>query len=701
MLKTGKPISEGQPFRRRLLSEYIAEYTLDNYVLYYDLKKLVKEAEYLRLECESYQKKCIEDASKNIESPGRISCCSVCHSPTAEGYTEVHIPWPSPAEVATAREGSLFSFPPTPPAPSLVAVRAMQERFLHDPALASLRARREKVQERFFLALEESYRKVKSFVVGLETKIMLQMVELHKLTEVKLREALPPDFIPRIYLQLECVRRYREVNLLAFRKILQKFLHRVACDRLGLQRRVRDVDAVISRSNVSLPTLDLRGIALELIGVYGTVHRVDHEAAVRGLGQFVRRSGVVRPRILPSGRAVFAAAISPLAPAGGFALRTLAGTRSRLTGKMLAELLRCGERDGPEKRGGGGGSSQWCDNGEIQVQLPGPLRGDDVFVLQSLASEEAEGRCHADAVMELLLLLHAVRLAAAAHVTAVLPYLAYTRNVASIAALAELIEVAGCHHVVTVDLMNAQVEGMFSIPLENLSPRSEFVRYLVDELREEGHDFTNLTVVAADGHHVGRAKDFADDLMAAAGLDGEAALVPVCTAVRWMAKKETAVEPPRGGPKDDPDEAPSTRGIAAALRRQARGRRAVILTETENPGREGLRLVGDVRGRFCIVLTTVLNEAVETANLARCLHENGAQRIVIVATHAVLAGGYRERLLAAPIEKIIVTDTIPQDDVLRDPLLAEKFRVLPIAPLLARAIEKIHTDNNLGTLFEK
>uniref|UniRef100_A0A0A9XT37 Ribose-phosphate pyrophosphokinase n=1 Tax=Lygus hesperus TaxID=30085 RepID=A0A0A9XT37_LYGHE len=258
-------------------------------------------------------------------------------------------------------------------------------------------------------------------------------------------------YIPSIYLQVESVMRYRALNLLAFRKIMRKFLDRCACDRLHLQQCVLHVDRLIVKSNVAQPTIDLRGMALELIAIYGTVFKLNYEDAVKALAQYCARTGLNTPRILPHSHAFYFTNVFPHHErAGEFALRVLAGSVSLFTSKMITEVLQCSPMpDAP-----------CCGrfaNGEISVHLPVAVRGDDVFLVQSMAADPERGLSNADTVMELVLMIHASQLAGAARITAVVPYLAYTRNVASMAALAEVIECMKCHGVITVDMVSDQV----------------------------------------------------------------------------------------------------------------------------------------------------------------------------------------------------------------------------------------------------
>ncbi|RNC30956.1 ribose-phosphate pyrophosphokinase, partial [Trypanosoma cruzi] len=278
-----------------------------------------------------------------------------------------------------------------------------------------------------------------------------------------------------------------------------------ACDSLELQQRLMSIDETIFNSAIAQPRLDLRRIALDLIALYGTVYRLTYEETVAHLSHYEYRAGVNIRRILPHSDTFFFTLNFPHQERqGNFAARILSGSTSLFCEKMICEVLQC-PRYPP--------CCNQFPNGEINVSLSRTLRGDDVFVLQSLVRCDHLGLSHSGTFMELALMLHTARLSSAARITAVIPYLAYADSVSSVAVVAELLEKMGCQHVITVDMSSEQVEGMFSVPLENISARYEFVRFIAKHLTNEGHDFRNITVVSPSGTSVSRAKYFADALM--------------------------------------------------------------------------------------------------------------------------------------------------------------------------------------------
>ncbi|ORC86458.1 putative ribose-phosphate pyrophosphokinase [Trypanosoma theileri] len=707
-MRTGKGRSEGQAFHRRLLSEYNTEITLDNYVSYFQLKPIAKAVEQLRKEIEKRK---------------------------SAAETTVEVPVASPTmrdSVAITVEESVGS-----------GVEAINE----------LMESREALQDEFFIQLRASFVKVRDYLGKLENELVLRVKDLKQLTEDEIR-ARPEQHIPQLYVTVQSVQQYRVLNLAAFRKIMKKFMERCACDSLELQQRLMKVDDIISRSSLSHPRLDLRRIALDLIALYGTVYRLTYEETVAHLSRYEHKEGVNIRRILPHSDTFFFTLNFPHQERqGDFAVRILPGSTSLFCEKMICEVLQC-ERYPP--------CCTQFPNGEINVRVSRTLRGDDVFVLQSLVKCDHVGLSHSGALMELALMIHTAKLSSAKRVTAVIPYLAYTSSVSSMAVVAELLETMGCQHVITVDLSSEQVEGMFSVPMETISARYEFVRYIANQLTNEGHDFRNITIVATTGTSVNRAKNFADALMRYKKLSREEQFVSVCTAVqrhvvpqernnnnnnnnnqRPLLRHNNSYIPtveeiqkckelaanmnePVGHteeqnehdlqkqrdlynlstPMSDYDFSfignSSTRAFENALRQQEAGVNAIRNPVADSFGStDGVVLVGDVKDKLCIIVDTAIDEAIYISRTARKLREEGASRIILIATHFILSGEAVERLINSPIDLVVVTDSVDQDEVFKNPRIAQKLRVLPIAPLLARAIEKMHTENTLTTLFEK
>ncbi|ESL07358.1 ribose-phosphate pyrophosphokinase [Trypanosoma rangeli SC58] len=731
-MRTGKGVSEGQAFHRRLLSEYNTEITLENYVSYFELKPIAKAVEQLRQKINERRALAAAEAASATLS-----------STSQRGATELVSKAGSELELMEIIDG------------------------------------RHALEEKFFEELRASFVKVKRYLWQLEDNLLVRVHELEKLTEEEIR-ARPDECIAELYVSVQTILRYRSLNLAAFRKIMKKFMARCACDSLELQQRLRAVDDTIAKSAIAQPRLDIRRIALDLIALYGTVYHLTYEETLTHLSHYEYKAGVNIRRILPHSETFFFTLNFPHQERQGhFAVRIVSGDASIFCEKMICEVLQC-ERYPP--------CCSRFPNGEVSVNFARTLRGDDVFVLQSMVRCDQIGLSLSGTLMELALMLHTAKLSSAARVTAVIPYLAYANSVSSMALVAELLEKMGCQHVITVDMFNEQTEGMFSVPLENISARYEFVRFIVTQLTNEGHDFRNISVVAPTGSAVNRAKVFADALMNYKKLSSEEQFVPVCTVVyrhpypgpppptsmlprpcescepaaaaaapldsgsstnaqldqvpdRGVAahtsrtpleatqaaptsvystgelsgarKIKQQQQQPRAGtvsnaPPSGDEGSPlrsSTNGIYAyeqALRQQEEGTRAIRERQLENPAQtEGVALVGDVKDRLCIIVNTVIDEAIKICRTAWKLHEAGASRIIVMATHFILSAGAEERIINSPIDLVVVTDSVHKDAALKNPLLARKLRILPIAPLLARAIEKMHTENTLRTFFEK
>lgn len=302
-------------------------------------------------------------------------------------------------------------------------------------------------------------------------------------------------------------------------------------------------------------------------------------------------------------------------------------------------------------------------NGEIQVIVNESVRGDDVFVVQSTCSPPN------DTLMEILILIDALRRASARRVTAVIPFYGYarqdrkTRGREPITAklVANLITTAHCDRVLTMDLHAGQIQGFFDIPVDHLTA----LPLLTDYIAEKKLD--NVTVVSPDLGGAARARNMAERLGAAFGI----------------------IEKRRPKPN-----------VA-----------------------EVMTIIGDVKDRVAVVVDDIIDTGGTICKAADALKDKGAQAIYVCATHGVFAGEAVERLIQAPIDEIIVTNTIPvaisgaQSVALggnhggrRGKAGAEtegavgaegwKFKVLSVAPLLAEAIVRIHEDLSVSKLFE-
>ncbi|MGI9105767.1 MAG: ribose-phosphate diphosphokinase [Pyrinomonadaceae bacterium] len=275
-------------------------------------------------------------------------------------------------------------------------------------------------------------------------------------------------------------------------------------------------------------------------------------------------------------------------------------------------------------------------DGEFNFQITENVRGGDVFIVQPTCPPTDAN------LMELLVMLDAFRRSSAERVTAVIPYYGYARSDkkdrprVSIAAklVANLIATAGADRVLTMDLHAAQIQGFFDIPVDHLYAAPVFIGYYQANL------MPHLTVVAPDTGGAERARAYAKRL------DAELAL---CDKRREKAN------------------------VA-----------------------EVMNVVGDVRGRNCLIIDDMCDTGGSLTKVAKALKSAGAASIHACFTHAVLSGRACEQLAASDLEQVVTTNTIPFH---QRPEELESIKVLSIAPLLAKAIKSIHEETSVSSLF--
>ncbi|MBA2446461.1 MAG: ribose-phosphate pyrophosphokinase [Chloroflexi bacterium] len=275
-------------------------------------------------------------------------------------------------------------------------------------------------------------------------------------------------------------------------------------------------------------------------------------------------------------------------------------------------------------------------NENIFVKINQNVREHDVFVIQPTCSPVNKS------VMELLIMLDALKRASASRITAVIPYFAYGRSdkkdqprvPITARLLAELLQVAGADRILTVDLHAGQVQGFFRIPVDELTA----MYLLADYFR--GMELIEPVVVAADLGFAKRARNFANLLG----------------------------------------------GSVAFVEKRRLG---------NDSKTESLGVIGDVRGRTAIIMDDEIDTAGSITNAATIVRAEGARDLLAACTHAVMSGQAVERLQASPISSIITTDTCRLDTRKR----LDNMRVLPIALQLGEAISRIHTGGSIGALF--
>jgi len=276
---------------------------------------------------------------------------------------------------------------------------------------------------------------------------------------------------------------------------------------------------------------------------------------------------------------------------------------------------------------------------EIFVEINENVRGEDVFVLQST------GYPANDNLMELLICIDALKRASAKRITAVVPYFGYARQdrkpgprtPISAKLVANLITVAGANRVLSVDLHAGQIQGFFDIPTDNLYAAPVMSADI--QARFAGNP---ITVVSPDVGGVVRARALAKRL----------------------------------------DNAPL----------------AIVDKRRERPGEsEVMNIIGDVSGRFCVLVDDIVDSAGTLSNAAGALKEAGAQDVVAYCTHGVLSGAAVSRVDNSALSELVITDSIMAQEAAA---ASGKIRILTIAPLLAEAIRRIADESSVSSLFD-
>jgi len=275
---------------------------------------------------------------------------------------------------------------------------------------------------------------------------------------------------------------------------------------------------------------------------------------------------------------------------------------------------------------------------EVFVEIQENVRGEDVFVIQP-TSYPAN-----DNLMELLVALDALKRGSARRVTAVVPYYGYARQdrksgprtPISAKLVANMITAAGADRVLTLDLHAGQIQGFFDIPTDNLIAAPLLVKDI-----QEYHSREDLVVVTPDVGGVVRARDIARRL------DADLVIVD--------------------------------------KRRERAGVSTVV------------NIIGDVAGRRCVLIDDIVDTAGTLCNAASALIDAGASSVYAYVTHGVLSGDAVQRVIASPIEMLVITDSIVATEAVRE---AHNIRQVTIAPLMAEAIRRISEERSVSSLFD-
>lgn len=274
-------------------------------------------------------------------------------------------------------------------------------------------------------------------------------------------------------------------------------------------------------------------------------------------------------------------------------------------------------------------------DGEVSVKIEENVRGRDIFVVQSVSSPAN------DHLMELLLMIDALRRASARRITAVLPYYGYGRQdrkveprvPISARLVADLIQVTGPNRILTMDLHADQIQGFFHIPVDHLFFSAVIFEYI------KSLKIPDLVIVSPDSGGAERA--------------------------RFLGKKVDA-------------------SLAIIDKRRPQANESIVMN-----------IIGDVKGKNCLLLDDMIDTGGTICKAALALLENGAKSVRCCATHGVLSGNAVQNLNSVPFEEVILSDTIylPKEKEIKN------LKVLSVAPIFASAIYRIHTEESISSLF--
>ncbi|MEE4252417.1 MAG: ribose-phosphate pyrophosphokinase [Desulfuromusa sp.] len=275
-------------------------------------------------------------------------------------------------------------------------------------------------------------------------------------------------------------------------------------------------------------------------------------------------------------------------------------------------------------------------DGEVLVEIGENVRGRDVYVVQSTSSPAN------DNLMELLVMVDALKRASAARINAVVPYFGYARQDRKVAPrapitaklVADLMSVAGIDRLLTMDLHAGQIQGFFDIPVDHLYAAP----VMLDEIRRE--NITDLIVVSPDAGGTERARAFAKRLDAGLAI----------------------IDKRRSGPN-----------VA-----------------------EVMHIIGDVEGKNCVIIDDMIDTAGTLCAAATALQNQGATDIYACATHGVLSGPALQRITDSPLKKVFITDTIPTHEKQNQ---CATLQSLSVSHLLAEAIRRTHNAESVSSLF--
>ena len=304
-----------------------------------------------------------------------------------------------------------------------------------------------------------------------------------------------------------------------------------------------------------------------------------------------------------------------------------AGNSNPILSKAIAEYL---------NRTLGGAKVKRFSDGEIQIEINENVRAKDVFVIQSTSNPVN------DNLVELLLMIDALKRSSAKRITAVIPYFGYARQDKKVAPrvpisaklVADLLTTAGANRIITMDLHAGQIQGFFNTPVDNLFAAPVLIDYMNNHYKDD------MVIISPDAGGVERARAFAKRLEA---------------------------------------------GLAIIDKRRDAPNKA-----------KAMAVIGNVEGKKAIILDDMVDTAGTLTEAANAVKENGASEVHACCTHAVLSGPAIDRINECELSSMVVTDTIPLSD---QGLACDKVKVLSIANLFGEAILRSHTGDSVTSLF--
>ena len=310
-------------------------------------------------------------------------------------------------------------------------------------------------------------------------------------------------------------------------------------------------------------------------------------------------------------------------------MKLLTGNSNKLLSQKLSKFLKTRLVNSNIKK---------FSDGEIYVEINENIRGNNIFLVQSISSPAN------DNLLEMLLCIDALKRSSAKNITAVIPYFGYARQDrkvvprTSISAklVSNLITKAGADRVVTVDLHAGQIQGFFDIPVDNLYATPIFYRHIKKNLK-----LNNLVCVSPDVGGVAR-----------------------------------------------------TRGLSKLLNVNL----AIVDKRRPTPGKsEVMNIIGNIKNKICIIVDDIIDSGGTIVNAAKMLKSKGAKEIHVYITHGVLSGDAVKKIKNSPIKKLIVTDTIDNSEKINN---VKNIEVLSISNLLGEALKRISNSTSVSDLFK-